>query len=175
MKFSKPALITVGGVLLAGLTLPWVAPKAVHAAAAALVQITNTNANPVPTTTAVPVTPFYGMLQLSGTGAQSVGSGTGTLGITQIILTSSDSTVDQVNIFSALLNGACGGTNTVEAATNPFLLVKVQPNSTLVIPFPTPLVITPNDGYTSTLRTCLAASMPITGGNVVMTVNGFVN
>jgi len=35
-------------VLLAGLILPWVAPKAVHAAAAALVEITNTRSNPVP-------------------------------------------------------------------------------------------------------------------------------
>jgi hypothetical protein len=48
MKFVKPALM-VGGVLLVGLTLPWIAPKAVHAAVATLVQVTNTTENPAVT------------------------------------------------------------------------------------------------------------------------------
>jgi hypothetical protein len=48
MKFPKPAWMTVGGVVLAALILPLFAPKAVHALAAALVQITNTRSNPVP-------------------------------------------------------------------------------------------------------------------------------
>jgi hypothetical protein len=141
-----------------------------------LVQVTNTDSNPVPTTTAVPATPFFGLMQLSGTGAQSVGPGTGTLGVTQIVITSEDTAVDQVNIFSALLNGGtCGGVGNVEAATNPFLVVKVQPNSTVVIPAPTPLVFTPQDGYDNVNHTCVAAAMPVTGGNVIVTVNGFVN
>jgi hypothetical protein len=149
----------------------------VHAIAASLVQITNTDSNPVPTTTAVPATPFYGRMQLSGTGAQSVGPGTGTLGVTQIVITSFDTTtVDQVNIFSALLtNGTCGGTGNVAAATDPFMIVRVQPNSTIVIPAPTPLVFSPATGYDNNPHTCVAASMPITGGNVFVAVNGFVN
>ena len=45
MKFVKP-LLMIGGVLLVGLTLPSVAPKAVHAAVAALVEVTNTTDSP---------------------------------------------------------------------------------------------------------------------------------
>jgi hypothetical protein len=163
------AAVVAGALILA-------APRAVHAVAAALVQVTNTTANPVPTAPAVPTTPFFGLMQLSGTGAQSVGPGTGTLGVTQIVITSSDSAVDEVNIFAGLLSGGtCGGTGNVEAATNPFLVVKVQPNSTLVIPAPTPLVFSPATGYDNLPHTCVAASMPITGGNVIVTINGFIN
>ncbi len=49
-------------------------------------------------------------MQLSGYGSQSVGPGTGTLGVTQIVLTSLDSVVDQVNIC-AELNDCDSGTN----------------------------------------------------------------
>jgi hypothetical protein len=45
MNFVKPALM-IGGVLLVGLTLPWVAPKAVHAAVDTLVEVTNTDNKP---------------------------------------------------------------------------------------------------------------------------------
>jgi hypothetical protein len=176
MKFAKPTLIGIGGVVLAALLLPLVAPRTVHALAAALVQITNTTSNPVPVAPAVPGTPFFGRMQLSGTGTQSVGPGTGTLAVTQIVLTSSDSTVDQVNIYAALLSGGtCGATGNVAAGTDPFMIVKVQPNSTIVIPAPTPLVFSPKTGYDNVAHTCLAAGMPITGGNVFVTVNGFVN
>jgi len=51
MKLVKP-LLMVGGMLLVGMTLPWVAPKAVHAGVVAvsdLVQITNTAENPAVT------------------------------------------------------------------------------------------------------------------------------
>jgi hypothetical protein len=51
MKLVKLVLM-VGGMLLIGMTLPWVAPKAVHASVAAmaeLVQITNTAENPAVT------------------------------------------------------------------------------------------------------------------------------
>jgi len=176
MKFAKWIVMGTGGVILAVLSVVLISPKTAHALAAALVQVTNTTANPVPTAPAVPGSPFFAFMQLSGFGAQSVGPGTGTLGVTEIVLTNEDSTVDQVNIFAALLNGGtCGGSGNVEAASNPFLIVKVQPNSTLVIPAPTPIVFTPQDGFDNVNHTCVGASMPITGGNVIVSVNGFVN
>jgi hypothetical protein len=176
MKFAKPTLIAIGGVVLAGALLPFVAPKTVHALAATLVQITNTTSNPVPVASVVPGTPFFGLLQLTGTGSQSVGPGTGTLNVTQIVITSQDSAVDQVNIYAGLLSGGtCGGVGNVEAATNPFLIVKVQPNSTIVIPAPTPVVFPPVAGYDNLPHTCLAAAMPITGGSVILTVNGYTD
>ncbi len=48
MKFVKKLLMGIGAVALAGTLLTLVAPKAVHAAVAALVEVANTPANPVP-------------------------------------------------------------------------------------------------------------------------------
>jgi hypothetical protein len=103
-RLPKTALHFGAAAIVAGALL-LTAPRAVHAVAAALVQVTNTTANPVPTAPAVPGTPFFGLMQLSGTGAQSVGPGTGTLGVSQIVVTSSDTAVDEVNIFAGLLSG----------------------------------------------------------------------
>jgi len=176
MKFAKPVMLGIGGALLVVLMMPFVAPKTVHALAAALVQVTNTTANPVPIEQAVPGTPFFAFMQLSGYGSQSVGPGTGTLGVTQIVLTNTTSTLATVNVYAAFLSsGTCGGTGNVEAGTNPFLVVTVQPNSTLVIPSTVPLVFSPKTGYDSLPHTCVAASMPVTGGNVYVSINGFVN
>jgi hypothetical protein len=47
MKFVKSILTGTGAVVLAGLILALLAPKAVHAVAATFVQVTNTAANPV--------------------------------------------------------------------------------------------------------------------------------
>lgn len=47
MKFAKSFLMGTGAVVLAGLVLTLVAPKAAHAIAATLVQVTNTSSNPV--------------------------------------------------------------------------------------------------------------------------------
>src|SRR5580704_8627668 len=48
MRFIKRLLMGAGAVALAGTLISLVAPKAVHAAVAALVLVTNTSANPVP-------------------------------------------------------------------------------------------------------------------------------
>jgi hypothetical protein len=177
MKFAKSLLTGTCAVMLAGLFLTLLAPKAAHAIAATLVQVTNTTANPVPTAPAVPGNPFFGLMTLNGTGAQSVGPGTGTLGVTQIVITNTSASLAEVNVYAALLSGGtCGGSNNVEAAANPFLVLSVAANSTLVIPAPTPLVFWPATGYDNLPHTCVAAGMPITGGsNVYVSVNGFVN
>ena len=46
MKLAKSCLMGTGAVVLAGLVLSLIAPKAAHALAATLVQVTNTPANP---------------------------------------------------------------------------------------------------------------------------------
>jgi hypothetical protein len=46
MKFLKSLLMGTGGVVLAGLVLALLAPKAVHAIVATAVQVVNTSANP---------------------------------------------------------------------------------------------------------------------------------
>jgi hypothetical protein len=176
MKFTKWMVMGSGGIVLVLLSMVLVSPKKAYALAAALVQITNTTANPVPIQPAVPANPFFGGMLVEGTAPQSVGPASGTLAVSQIVVTSLDTKVDEVNIYAGLLNGGtCGGSSNIEAATNPFLIVKVQPDSTVVIPAPTPLVFTPQTGYDNVPHTCVAAAMPLTGGNVYVTVNGFVN
>ena len=173
-RIGRIALLTLS-IIGISFILTLATSHKVRAAVSALVTVSNTAANPVPTVQAIPTTPFFGLITLSGYTAQSVGPGTGTLGVTEIVITNLDSTVNQVNIYAGLLSsGTCGGTNNVEAATNPILVVRVQPNSTLVIPAPTPLVFYPATGYDNVAHTCVAASMPITGGNVYVAVNGFV-
>jgi hypothetical protein len=46
----------------------------------------------------------------------------------------------------------------------------------VVIPAPTPLVFTPEDGYDNVNHTCVAAAAPVTGATgVYVSVSGFVN
>jgi hypothetical protein len=164
MNPLKKILYAGAGMLSLALIGTLAAPKVTAAARAALVEIV------------IPSTPFYGSMSLSGFGAQSVGPGTGTLGVSQIVITNFDSVVNQVNIYAALLNGGtCGGNGNVQAASSPFLVVKVQPNSTLVISPATPIVFTPQDGYDNVNHTCVGAGMPVSGGNVFVGINGFVN
>lgn len=69
------ALYAGAGLLSLALIGALAAPKVVAAARAALVEIV------------IPSTPFFGSMSLSGFGSQSVGPGTGTLGVTQIVIT----------------------------------------------------------------------------------------
>jgi hypothetical protein len=48
MKFAKSILMGTGGVVLAGLILTLLAPKAAHAIVATAVSVVNTSSNPVP-------------------------------------------------------------------------------------------------------------------------------
>jgi len=164
MKLLKQTLYAGAGLLSLAAIIALATPKVQAAARAALTEITT------------PSNPFSSRMQLSGTGAQSVGPGTGNLAISQIVITNFDSTVNQVDIYSALLSfGTCGGIGNIATATDPFLILDVQPNSTLVISPPTPLVFTPQAGYDGQNHTCLGASMPVTRGNVFVMVNGFTN
>lgn len=165
MKLLNRALYAGAGLLSLALIGALAAPKVVAAARAALVEIV------------IPSTPFFGSMSLSGFSSQSVGPGTGTLGVTQIVITNFDSVVNQVNIYSALLTGGtCGGIGNINGAdTNGFLVVKVQPNSTLVISPASPIVYHSIDGFDNVNHTCVAAGMPVSGGNVFVAINGFVN
>lgn len=142
------------------------APKLVAAVRATLVEIV------------VPSNPYFGLMTLNGTASQSVGPGTGTLGVTQFVLTNTGTVVAQVNIYAALLtSGTCAGTNNIGAGTNPFLIVRVPASSTVVVPAPSPIVFAPATGYDNMPHTCVAAGMPITGNtnDVYVSVNGFVD
>ena len=104
----------------------------------------------------------------------SIGPGTGVLGISSITLTNFDNTAQQVFIFIPIYSGAgCGaGGSTIIGGTTPQMTVYVQPYSTLHLTYPTPLVINPYAG-----NTCIAAEVTtlLHGGSVTMDVNGVVN
>lgn len=58
MKFAKSILTGIGAVVLAGLILALLAPKAAHAIVATAVQVENTVASPVVSQSILPGTPF---------------------------------------------------------------------------------------------------------------------
>lgn len=104
----------------------------------------------------------------------SIGPGTGILGISSITLTNFDTQPQQIFIFIPMYSGAgCGaGGSTIIGGTTPKMTFYVQPQQTLHLPFPTPLVINPYAG-----NTCIAAEVTtlLHGGSVTMDVNGVVN
>jgi len=107
-------------------------------------------------------------------GTNSVGPGTGILGISSLTLTNFDTQPQQVFIFVPIYAGAgCGaGGSTIIGGTTPQMTVYVQPQSTLHLTYPTPLVINPYAG-----NTCIAAEVTtlLHGGSVTIDVNGVVN
>ena len=106
---------------------------------------------------------------------KSVGPGTGILGVTSFTLTNFDSQPQQVFIFVPIFSGGgCGsGGSNIVGGTDPQMTVYVQPQQTLHLAYPTPLVFNPNQNNV----TCVAAEVTtlLHGGSVEIDVNGLVN
>jgi len=104
----------------------------------------------------------------------TVGPGTGILGVTSLTLTNFDTSPQQVFIFVPVYSGAgCGaGGSTVVGGAGPQMTVYVQPQSTLHLTYPTPLVYNPYAG-----NTCIAAEVTtlLHGGSVTIDINGVLN
>lgn len=121
-----------------------------------------------PTPPAAPLRPFYDNMSVLNS-ARAVGPARGKLAITNLTLTNFDTSAQQVFIFAPLFaaGGTCG--SPVIGGTAPQMTVYVQPQQTLVIPYPTPLVVErvrPN---------CIAAEVTTTlhGGSVQVDVTGY--
>ena len=159
LKISTLALACIAGVLgLAGASAPAFAAGAIKAAYVEEV---------------IPAHTYTGhMTVLNST--SSVGPGTGIFGITSLTLTNFDTQPQQVFIFVPIFSGAgCGsGGSSIIGGTTPQMTVYVQPQSTLHLTYPTPLVINPYAG-----NTCIAAEVTtlLHGGSVTIDVNGVVN
>ena len=119
----------------------------------------------------IPAKSFYGSMHTLNT-VQSIGPGSGILGVSSITLTNFDTAPQQVFIFNPVFNAGetCG--STVIGGGGPQLTVYVQPRSTLQLNYHSPLVFNPING-----KTCIAAEVttPLNGGSVEIDVNGFVN
>lgn len=105
--------------------------------------------------------------------SRATGPVTGILGVSSITLTNFDTSAQQVFVFVPIFSGGattCSGT--IVGGMAPNFTVYVPPQSTLHLPLPTPLVISPASG-----PTCIAAQVTtiLHGGSVQMLVNGVVN
>jgi hypothetical protein len=114
------------------------------------------------------------MSVLNTTNSMGPGSNGGILGITSITLTNFDTSPQQVFIFVPIFaSGGCGtGGSNIVGGTTPQMTVYVQPQSTLHLTYPTPLVISPYQSVT-----CVAAEVTtqLHGGSVEIDVNGVIN
>lgn len=124
----------------------------------------------------IPSRSYSGVLTLNGDNGFSISTGpssSGVLGITNVTISNSSGFTQSVEIGLATFPfgaGSCGS-NAI-GINSPSLTVYVQPQSTLVIPFPTPFVINPSGG-----QTCIAAHSGNTnaGDTVSVYVNGLLN
>ena len=121
----------------------------------------------------IPSHTWNGRMQVLNT-PNSIGPGTGILGVTSITLTNFDAQPQQVFIFVPIFSGGgCGsGGSNVIGGTTPQMTVYVQPQQTLHLTYPTPLVINPFQNIT-----CIASEVTtlLHGGSVEIDVNGVVN
>jgi len=161
MQLTKRLLCTTGCLLGVVAILAPVTPKLSAAVKNALVEI------------ALPSRPFFGQAGLTVNNFRfGTGSDDGTLGITSLVVTNFNNVVSTVEVFQPVLaQGAstCSGPITGSGGPNTiFMTLRLQPNQTLNIPFPTPLVIPPVNGHS-----CIAADGP--PGLFEVDVTGFVN
>jgi hypothetical protein len=158
MKLIKLVLYAAGAVIIMAVVGTLAAPKLAATIRGAFVEVV------------IPSRPFYDSMSVLNS-VVSVGPDTGTLGVSNITLINFDSTSQQVFIFAPIFSGGgCG--SAVTGGSSPRMTVYVQPQQTLVIPYPSPLVFTGFSGHT-----CVAAEVTtvLHGGSVEVDVTGFVN
>jgi hypothetical protein len=123
----------------------------------------------------IPARTWNGRMQvLNATSSVGPGATGGILGITSLTLTNFDSSAQQVFIFVPIFSsGGCGsGGSNIVGGTTPQMTFYVQPQSTLHLAYPTPLVIGPSAGIT-----CIAAEVTtlLHGSSVEIDVDGVLN
>ena len=124
--------------------------------------------------TVIPSKSYTGQLSVSvyGTTATTGPSQPGVLGISSIVLTNTDTQVQGVIVGVPYLGSAACGTTYITAYFSTFYFY-VQPQSTLVVPFPTPYVINPAGG-----QACIAidaSGFVSVGGGIQALVTGLLN
>jgi hypothetical protein len=129
--------------------------------------------SPTPVETVVPSQPFQAQLNTFGGTAGptfSVGPAQGTLAVTSLILTNLNSVVERVQIFQASNVDACGIGAQIGGPGSIHMDLLLQPQQTLSLPFPSPLVFSPINGHA-----CIGMSGGQVPGIVIVQVTGFVN
>jgi len=166
--FSAAAL---GGLLVAGSLLHSRGSRA-QGAYASPVSVTNTTANPVPASPAMPANPFFQEItnNISSGSLQAVGPGSGAFAITSLTMTNFGGVGQSIRVFQPVLSGgspgSCIGTSIVGGGQG--IRVEVQPNSSIHLAFPAPIVINASNG-----QTCAGVTFENTNGTNYVNFVGY--
>ena len=155
-------LLTAATLAALVITASLTAPRAFAVARAAIVEF------------AFPTHPFFATLSDNGnnSGSRAAGPANGILGVTSIIATNLTPTSQTINIFEPIMGLSAadcgGGVAGIGGPGTIFMTIKLDPNQTLSLPFPSPLVLTPTNGHS-----CIAiTSAP---NAVEAYITGYVN
>ena len=124
----------------------------------------------------IPSQPFFTSMFVNSLAYSAAGPGAGVLAVSNLTITNFTPSIVQLLIMNPLTTGGACSTTTVQGPSGGVLIdVLVQPQSTLVIPYPQPWIFKPVAG-----NTCIAAialTYPVPGGvvGVLIAVTGFVN
>ena len=121
--------------------------------------------------TALPSRPFFDEITLVGSEKKAVGTNTGTLGVTTITISNFDSSIQQLFLFNpSISSGSTCNAGTIAGGSIPVAHLILEPNKTVQLQYPIPLVFTPIGGLS-----CIAAEVTTThSGAVTVGVNGFI-
>ncbi|MBL0150961.1 MAG: hypothetical protein IPP87_20745 [Ideonella sp.] len=127
--------------------------------------------------TVLPGRPFSAVFQPNA-GAVSTGPGSGALGVTSLSITSFGTTQAATMVLKvmSLPDGVnCGGAGTVLTEQQQRVLLRIAPNQTLHLIYPSPWVIGAGMAVPAGQHLCLAGEQLGGDGPIYIHVNGFVN
>jgi hypothetical protein len=160
MTLNKFALVTAGGFVAFAVILTISAPKLRAAVRATFVEVV------------LPSKPYNETITFSSSKSKTFGPDTGVLGISTITFTNFAAFEETITIRQAgVVNGDCSS-GTLVSQVAPDTTFLLQPRSSMVIPYSSPLVFSGVGGHT-----CLFAQVPsnINGDTIQLGLTGFVN
>ena len=117
---------------------------------------------------AFPAKPFAATITITSGQKKAAGPAAGTLGVTSLIIANFNNSTQQLFVFAPVLGGPnCA--SQITGGSNPSYTLILEPNRTLQLTFPTPLIF-PQIGGIS----CIAAEVTTAQtGSVSILVNGY--
>ena len=160
MKLTKLALYAAGGFVTLAAIATLSAPKLRAAVRATLVEVV------------IPSRPYNVSMIFSSSSYKTFGPDTGVLGVSTITFTNFAALRETITVRQAgIVNGDCT-TGSLASEADPDMTFLLQPYSSVVVPFTSPLVFTGVGGHT-----CLFTQVPsnVNGDDIQMTITGIIN
>ena len=112
--------------------------------------------------------PFSATITITSGQKKAAGPAAGTLGVTSLTITNFNNSTQQLFVFAPVLGGPnCA--SQITGGSNPSYTLILEPNRTLQLTFPTPLIFPKTGGIS-----CIAAEVTtVQTGNVSILVNGY--